>query len=154
MKKFIPMTLMGVTALFAAVTMAETQTLRGADVAIADQAPAERTQLGGKPGAQKGIARTFEQQPPLIPHMTANFDEITLEENQCLSCHDVTRYKEKNAPKIGVSHMKDSSGKVQKTVSSARWNCISCHIPQTDAPPLVDNTFKSVPFKLAPVKAR
>jgi cytochrome c-type protein NapB len=132
-------------ALFAALATADVQSLRGADVAAVDQAPDEKAQVGGRPGSQKPIDRSFQQQPPLIPHMTANFDEITLEENQCLSCHDVKTYKEKKAPKIGDSHFLDRTGKKLKTVSNARWNCLQCHVPQVDAPPLVDNTFQTVP---------
>ena len=71
--------------------------------------------------------------------------EITLDENQCLSCHDVNTYKQKNAPKIGDSHFKDARGKMQKTVSSARYNCQQCHVPQVDAPPLVENMFRGAP---------
>jgi cytochrome c-type protein NapB len=26
--------------------------------------------------------------------------------------------------------------------SAARHNCVQCHVPQVDAPPLVDNDFK------------
>lgn len=137
-------------ALFSPLTGAETtgvQTLRAADVAVPDQPPEEKVQLGAKPGAQKPIARTFEQQPPLISHATDYFDEITLEENQCLSCHDLANYRKKEAPKIGKNHFIDLNGKVQKTVSRARYVCSQCHVPQTDAPLLVENTFQSVPAK-------
>ena len=82
--------------------LAGVQTLRGADTAAADQAPdAQKAYTGKKPGLQKPIARTFKEQPPLVPHATDNFDEITVEENQCLSCHSLEKFKEKKAPKIG-----------------------------------------------------
>lgn len=157
MKKSMTITLAVLLAaisatLFSPLTGAETagvQSLRTADVAAPDRAPEERTQLGAKPGAQKPIARTFKQQPPLTSHATANFDEITLEENQCLSCHGLEYYKKKNAPKIGKNHFIDLNGKMQKTVSGQRYVCSQCHVPQTDAPPLVENTFRSVPFKAA-----
>lgn len=130
--------------------MAEVQSLRGGvDIATPDTPPEDTTQLGAKPGLQKPIARSFQQQPPLIPHATMYFDDINLEENQCLSCHDVTTYKEKRAPKIGKSHFLDRDGKVQKAVSKSRYACVQCHVPQTDAPPLVDNTFRPVPAKAA-----
>ncbi len=133
-------------ALFSPLTGAETagvQSLRMEDVVAPDRAPEEKAQLGDMPGAQKPIARTFQQQPPLIPHATANFDEITLKENPCLLCHET------NAPKAGVSHFKDIKGKMQKTVSRARYVCTQCHVPQVDAPPLVENTFQTVPAKAA-----
>lgn len=120
--------------------------MRGADAQAADQAPAEKTQLGKRPGSQKTVPRTFEQQPPVIPHALENFDEISLEENQCMSCHSAEKYKEKKAPKIGDSHFRNQqTGELMKQVSSARHNCTQCHVPQVDAPPLVENTFKSVP---------
>lgn len=116
--------------------------MRGADVSAVDQAPDAKKYLGGKPGGQEKMARTFKEQPPLIPHSVENFDEITLEENQCLTCHSATNYQKKKAPKIGDSHFRDREGKVLPDVAAARHNCVQCHVPQVDAPPLVDNEFK------------
>ena len=123
------------------------RTLRGADVAEQDAAPQERLQLGKKPGLQKNIARTFTGQPPVIPHAMTNFDELTLGENQCLSCHDDANYKKKQAPKIGKNHFETKNGKVTKTFDQAHYFCTQCHAPQFDAPPLVGNTFKGVVVK-------
>lgn len=120
--------------------------MRGVDALAPDQAPEEKLNPGRRPGSQKPIPRSFEQQPPVIPHATENFDEITLEENQCLECHGPEKYKEKNAPKIGDSHFRNpQTGEIMKTVSSARHACVQCHVPQVDATPLVENTFKTVP---------
>jgi cytochrome c-type protein NapB len=116
--------------------------MRGADVSAADQAPDAKKYLGGKPGGQEKIARTYRDQPPVIPHAVENFDEITLEENQCLTCHSADAYKKKKAPKIGDSHFRDRDGKLLPTTSSLRHNCTQCHVPQVDAPPLVENDFK------------
>lgn len=118
------------------------QPMRGADVAASDSAPELKKYLGGKPGGQEKVARTFRDQPPVIPHAVENFDEITLEENQCLSCHGPEVYKKKNAPKIGDSHFRDREGRVLSTASAARHNCVQCHVPQVDAPPLVGNDFR------------
>ncbi|MEN6588000.1 MAG: nitrate reductase cytochrome c-type subunit [Sulfuricella sp.] len=127
--------------------------LRGVDPQVSDQAPEEKFNPGKRPGSQKPITRTFLQQPPVIPHATENFDEITLEENQCLTCHGPEKFKEKNAPKIGDSHFRNpQSGEIMKQVSSARYNCVQCHVPQVDAPPLVENTFQTVPQKAAKTK--
>ncbi|MBI4755672.1 MAG: nitrate reductase cytochrome c-type subunit [Betaproteobacteria bacterium] len=138
-------------ALFAALSVScasqlgGVSSMRGADVAASDKAPqAMPDYVGKKPGLQKNIARTFPTQPPLIPHAVANFDEISLQENQCLSCHGPDKYKEKNAPKLGDSHFKDREGKQQAASSASRHACVMCHAPQVDAPPLVENTFKSV----------
>ncbi|MDP2880045.1 MAG: nitrate reductase cytochrome c-type subunit [Azonexus sp.] len=116
--------------------------MRGADVSATDQAPEAKKYLGGKPGAQEKVARTYRDQPPVIPHAVENFDEITLEENQCLTCHGADTYKKKRAPKIGDSHFLDRDGKVLPTASSSRHNCTQCHVPQVDAPPLVENDFR------------
>jgi cytochrome c-type protein NapB len=126
---------------------APVQSLRGADAATPDQAPEVRQQLGRKPGAQKAIERTFEGQPPLIPHATENFDEVTLQDNQCLECHGEENYKKKDAPRLGDSHYVGADGKTLRTSDGRRYACTLCHAPQFDAPPLVDNTFKSTPAK-------
>jgi cytochrome c-type protein NapB len=51
-------------------------------------------------------------------------------------------YQKKKAPKIGDSHFRDREGKVLPEASAARHNCVQCHVPQVDAPPLVENDFK------------
>ena len=52
--------------------------LRGADTASADLAPAQSLAYAGKrPGSGAPIERSFREQPPLIPHAIDNFDEIT-----------------------------------------------------------------------------
>ncbi len=117
--------------------------LRGAEVSAADQAPEAKTYQGKRPGAQKIVARTFTGQPPVIPHAVENFDDINLEENQCLSCHGPENFKKKQAPEIGISHLSNPrTGEAMKEVSGSRHNCTTCHVPQVDAPPLVENAFK------------
>ncbi|HEX9180849.1 MAG TPA: nitrate reductase cytochrome c-type subunit [Burkholderiales bacterium] len=128
------------------------QTLRGADAAVEDKAPEEKALLGKRPGLQKTISRSFQEQPPLIPHALQNFDEITLEDNQCLSCHSEENYKKKKAPLIGKSHFEMKGGKPTKTVDNARWFCTQCHVPQHDAAPLVDNEFKAAQAPAKPKK--
>ncbi len=121
--------------------MAGVQTLRGADTAATDQAPDAKAYAGKKPGLQKPIERTFKEQPPLVPHATDNFDEITVTENQCMDCHSLEKYREKKAPKLGDSHLAFSADGMKKVVTMDRYQCNSCHVPQVDAKPLVDNTF-------------
>lgn len=116
--------------------------MRGADVAAVDQAPEAKKYIGGKPGGQVKVVRTFRDQPPVIPHAVENFDEITLEENQCLTCHSAATYQKKKAPKIGDSHFRDREGHVLPEASALRHNCVQCHVAQVDAPPLVENSFK------------
>lgn len=126
------------------------KSMRGIEVTAPDSAPEAKAYAGKRPGTQPVIARTFNEQPPLIPHAVDNFDEVTLEENQCLSCHGPEVFKKKNAPKIGDSHFKDREGKMHEMVSALRHNCVQCHVPQVDAPPLVDNAFKGTPVAAKP----
>jgi cytochrome c-type protein NapB len=148
MKNLKPLTLSALAgALAVLITACATitvESMRGTDAAAPDQAPPLKEYVGGRPGAQQAIARTFEQQPPLIPHAMTNFDEVTLEENQCLSCHGPDTYKKKNAPVIGDSHFRDREGKMMQTMSMARYQCSQCHVPQVDAKPLVGSTFQTV----------
>ncbi len=118
------------------------QTLRGADAATIDQAPPERAYTAKPPGSQKPVARTFSTQPPVIPHAIEGFDAVTLQVNPCLACHGPENYKNVKAPKIADSHFKDRDGKKLPAVSAARYQCTACHVPQADAKPLVENTFR------------
>lgn len=144
MKKTVTVTLAALLTIV--VGCASTQpvaTLRGADVPVADAAPAGLAYVGKKPGLQQPIARTFVGQPPLIPHAVDNFSEITLEGNQCMDCHSPEKAKEKRAPKVGDTHltMTEKDGKFGKALIMTRFQCDSCHVPQVDAKPLVDNAF-------------
>lgn len=124
---------------------AQVNSLRGAQADTVDKAPQDLKYQGSRPGVQKPIDRTFREQPPLIPHAMNNFDEITLEENQCLTCHSAETFKQKNAPKLGDSHMTlvdVPGGGMKKEMNMTRWQCNSCHVPQVDAKPLVENSFK------------
>jgi cytochrome c-type protein NapB len=119
-----------------------TKSIRGIDVAAPDPVAAEKAYTGKRPGTQQPIARTFSTQPPVIPHALENFNDITLEDNQCMDCHASANFKKKNAPMAGESHFIDREGKKLPEVSAARHNCVQCHVPQVDAPPLVDNVFR------------
>jgi len=118
------------------------QGLRLSEIQAADTAPAVLDYSGKRPGEQENIARSFAQQPPLIPHR-ADGVTIGFKRNQCLDCHDRPYYKEEKAPKIGDSHYKDRDGKELSHISMARYNCNQCHVPQVNAPPLIANTFSS-----------
>lgn len=145
MKKTVTVTLAALLTIV--VGCASTQpvaTLRGADVPVADAAPKGlATYQGKKPGLQQPIARTFVGQPPLIPHAVDNFNEINTEGNQCMECHSPAKAKEKRAPKVGDTHlaMVEKNGQFSKELIMTRFQCDSCHVPQVDAKPLVENAF-------------
>lgn len=87
------------------------------------------------------LDRDFVQQPPLIPHTIKGYN-ITKNFNKCLDCHAWARAKETGATKISVTHFKDREGQELSSVSPRRYFCNQCHVPQSDAKPLVGNTFK------------
>jgi cytochrome c-type protein NapB len=89
------------------------------------------------------IARDYLQQPPLIPHQIDGYI-INIKHNKCLGCHSWTNYKQNNATKISQTHFESRDGAVLANVSALRYFCTQCHVPQSDARPLVENTFKPV----------
>jgi len=121
----------------------QVNSMRGSEVSAADQAPAERKYQGEMPGAQKIIKRTFKGQPPLIPHTTDNFDEITIADNPCLACHMSGEFNGKKIPKVAASHLLTAAAGAEPALDMTRWQCNSCHVAQVDAKPLVGNTFKT-----------
>ena len=95
---------------------------------------------------QQIIPRTFEQQPPLIPHTVKGYN-ITQNFNKCMDCHSSERAKETKATKVGASHYETREGAKLPNISPRRYFCMQCHVPQFDAKPLVENTFKPAPKK-------
>lgn len=85
--------------------------------------------------------RDFVQQPPLIPH-TINGYQITKNFNKCMDCHAFARARESGATKVSVTHFRTREGEELDNISPRRYFCTQCHVPQTDARPLVENTFQ------------
>jgi cytochrome c-type protein NapB len=86
------------------------------------------------------LDRDFVQQPPLIPHTIAGY-QITKNFNKCMDCHAWSKTKVSGATKVSVTHFKTREGTELDNVSPRRYFCTQCHVPQTDAKPLVENTF-------------
>lgn len=84
--------------------------------------------------------RAFRQQPPIIPHSIEQY-QIDLKANRCLSCHDWTRAGDRGAPTLSMTHYQDREGRQLDTIAGTRWFCNQCHVPQANAPELVENTF-------------
>lgn len=113
------------------------QSLRGTDINASEaESDAFRREKDRAP-----IPRDFVQQPPLIPHTVQNYN-ITVNFNKCMDCHAWTRYKETGATKVSLTHFKTRDGQELSNISPRRYFCMSCHVPQTDAKPLVANTFR------------
>jgi cytochrome c-type protein NapB len=91
----------------------------------------------------KRVMRNYPEQPPVIPHSIDNY-QLTLRTNRCLDCHRRQYTEASGAPMISVTHFMDRDGQVLGDVTPRRYFCTECHVPQTDARPLVPNTFQDM----------
>ncbi|XZG69657.1 nitrate reductase cytochrome c-type subunit [Chitinibacteraceae bacterium HSL-7] len=115
----------------------ELKSLRGAE-AVKGDVPSENYRYERD---QKPLPRQYVQQPPLIPHTVKGY-LITKEFNKCLDCHGWNRASAAQAPRVSVTHFKTREGTELGNISPRRYFCMQCHVPQTDAQPLVGNDFK------------
>lgn len=90
---------------------------------------------------QGGFDRTYEEQPPLIPHGIEKY-ELNLRQNGCMKCHSEATAEKENTKPTPESHFLDRDGTKLEKVSSRRYFCNQCHTPQLKGEPLVDNTFE------------
>ena len=121
-------------------TSAEIESLRGSmGLDLDSKAPEQKKYAkDGEP-----IARDYVQQPPLIPHKIKGY-KVNLKSNKCLSCHSWKNYREAGATKISQTHFEDRDANVLANISARRYFCTQCHVPQVNAEPLVENTFKPI----------
>lgn len=108
------------------------------------------TYQGTSPGAgNKRIPRSFDNQPPMIPHDISELPIITQEENTCTSCHMPDVAPSVGAIPVPASHltnlrkMQDLKGELYQ----GRWFCTQCHAPQAVLDPAVMNKFKGAYHK-------
>jgi nitrate reductase (cytochrome), electron transfer subunit len=97
------------------------------------------------PGEQPVVPRAYALAPPRIPHAIGDFLPITPKQNACADCHTVKEKEPGQPTPIPASHYTDfrnAPGKPGDKVVGARWVCTSCHVPLTDAKPLVGNAFR------------
>jgi cytochrome c-type protein NapB len=111
--------------------------VRGADVAAPELEPGMYRPLPDGPP----IPRDYLQQPPMIPHKVEGY-EVSTNFNKCMDCHSWTRYRTTGATKVSLTHFKDRDANELSNISPRRYFCLQCHIPQTDARPLVENRFQ------------
>ena len=93
---------------------------------------------------KENVERTFEEQPPVVPHENEKYT-ISITENKCLECHMKQPGKdEAKSVEMSESHFINRDGKKLDKPAGGRHFCTQCHVPQVDAPPLVGTSFKSV----------
>jgi cytochrome c-type protein NapB len=139
MKKIIMTLLVPTVALmFVGNALAEVTSLRGDNALNSESEKAyNKRQLI----ADGGIARSYNIQPPMIPHRIDK-ETVNLKMNTCMKCHSEKTYEKKHAPKLGDSHYVNREDRVLERVSARRYFCLQCHATQVSAPPLVDNLFE------------
>jgi cytochrome c-type protein NapB len=102
-------------------------------------------------------SRNYAMQPPVIPHKIEGY-QLDKNANRCMMCHARTRTQESQAPMISVTHFMDRQGNFLAELSPRRYFCLQCHVPQVNAPPLVNNQFIDVDTMLnkpaAPAKGK
>jgi cytochrome c-type protein NapB len=89
------------------------------------------------------LPRNYDAQPPIIPHRVDGY-QVDKSFNKCLDCHARAKTAFSQAIPVSPTHYKDRSGKVLDQVSTRRYFCLQCHVPQETARPLVGNSFKGV----------
>lgn len=121
-------------------------------------------------GESKVINRAFENAPPMISHNVDGMLPITINNNQCVTCHVDSAPYDKTIPSVPKSHFTDyrpatalsndgiitkegkevtntsdfkTVGKPLGKLSGTRFNCSQCHAPQSMVTEAPANEFKS-----------
>jgi cytochrome c-type protein NapB len=102
------------------------------------------------PGENLKLGSYFDDGPPLISHRIQDVLPITLMENLCLDCHDdlamlgqeIAEDEPTPMPESHYTDLRRTPKVVGTAPIGARYVCTQCHAAQTDAVPLVDNTYK------------
>lgn len=84
--------------------------------------------------------RNYPDQPPVIPHSIQGY-QVDLHANRCMTCHARQFTEVSQAPMISITHYMDRDGNFLAGLAPRRYNCTACHVPQTEARPLVENRF-------------
>ena len=124
----------------AAQSTADVNSLRGAsDILTTNASPELMKFIKDK----ENVERTFEEQPPVVPHESEKY-AINLKENKCLECHMKEPGKdEAKSVEMSESHFMDRDGKKLAKPSGSRYFCTQCHVPQVDAEPLIGTNFQA-----------
>ena len=120
--------------------IADLSSLRGAEaVPATPDAPKLMKFISDK----ENVERTFEEQPPVVPHENEKY-AINLKENKCLDCHLKQEGKEEaKSVEMSESHFVDRKGNKLAKPTGGRYFCNQCHVPQVDAPPLIGTNFQA-----------
>jgi cytochrome c-type protein NapB len=87
--------------------------------------------------------RNYALQPPTIPHRVDGY-QVDKNFNKCLDCHARAKIEVSQAIPVSVTHYMDRDGHVLGQISTRRYFCLQCHVPQDAVKPIVPNTFQDV----------
>ncbi|MBC34483.1 MAG: nitrate reductase [Bacteroidetes bacterium] len=115
------------------------------------------------PGTATRVDRSFENAPPLIPHMVTGFVPIKSSNNICLTCHMPAVAVALKSTAIPASHFTNFRPEIKKEanglyavqakegevvandmkgqLNQARFNCTQCHVPQSQITVDLENIF-------------
>ncbi len=98
------------------------------------------------PGKVKPYKTSFVTAPPMIPHSIAGMTPITAKNNMCLNCHMPQNAKALGVAPMPKDHFVDNfeNGKHITRVAGSRFFCTTCHAPQANLNPVVENKFESL----------
>jgi len=99
---------------------------------------------GSEPGDLPLVERAYPGIPPVVPHGILEYVPITRDDNACLDCHEVETKEPGEPTPIPRSHyvdLRNAPETVRDEVAGARYNCVACHVAETDAPLLVESVF-------------
>lgn len=99
--------------------------------------------MAGEPRHSGREIRNYPEQPPVIPHSIRGY-QVDNRHNRCLECHSRSEAPKVGAPMVSVTHFVHRDGQTRAAVVPSRYFCTQCHVPQTDAQPLVESDFRSI----------
>ncbi|MEO5356348.1 MAG: nitrate reductase cytochrome c-type subunit [Nitrospirae bacterium YQR-1] len=143
--RFITLTVVLVITLAALPVWAGQKSISEDDMGFRKQTLFDETSVSGiksttsspPAGKSKKYERSFENSPALIPHSTDGLEVITDGKNECMGCHMPESAKDFNATAIPKTHLATDGSKI----SGTSYNCLQCHVTQSDAKPLIGNKF-------------
>ena len=135
------------TALLAVAIAAGASSLTAQTVTSGLRGPAPLNDEGPAPpmfpnrNTSEREVRNYPEQPPVIPHRIDGY-QVDKSANKCMTCHSRTRIEESKAIPIPATHYMDRDGQILGDVSTRRYFCTQCHVPQAEAKPLVENRYQ------------
>ena len=64
--------------------------------------------------------------------------------NKCLDCHARAKIEMSQAIPVSITHYMDRDGRMLGQISTRRYFCLQCHVPQDAVKPIVPNTFEDI----------